>query len=99
MARSSKVDPDPELQNHYQEGAFVLYDKYLGGFRPSKLTPKYEGPYVVLSRHKADYDCKHVAMGNIVTLHMDRLKPFFGTKEEALEMAMLDPSWHIAGTH
>ena len=30
VARRSKVDPDPELQNHYQEGAFVLYDKYQG---------------------------------------------------------------------
>ena len=49
---------------------------------------------MVLSRHKADYECKHVAMGNIVTLHMDRLKPFFGTEEEAWEMAMLDQDQH-----
>jgi hypothetical protein len=35
-----------------------------------------------------------IIMGNIVTLHMDRLKPFFGPKEEAWEMVMLDQDQH-----
>ena len=54
------------------------------------MTPKFVGPYEVLSRHKTDYECKHVAMGNIEFLHMDRLKPFFGSKQDAWDMAMLD---------
>ena len=92
--KQSKAGSDPDSQNHYQPGSYVLYDKYSGGFKPTKMTPKFVGPYEVLSRHKTDYECKHVAMGNIEFLHMDRLKPFFGSKQDAWDMAMLDHDQH-----
>ena len=65
ISKKSIAGLDQESQNHYQPGSYVLYDKYLGGFKPTKMTPKFVGPYEVLSRHKTDYECKHVAMGNI----------------------------------
>ena len=58
--------------------------------KPSKLYPRFKGPYEVLSTYKADVTCVHIVMRFEIVLHMSSLKPFFGTKEEAYRVAMLD---------
>ena len=56
----------------------------------SKLSPTWTGPFEVISHFKNDIKCSHIAMNNTVVLHSERVKPFFGTYEEALALALLD---------
>lgn len=77
-------------QNEYAPGALVLFNKYRGKHKPSKLTPKHVGPYEVVATRNADVSCKHLVTGHRETLHMEWLKPFFGTREDAYETAKLD---------
>ncbi len=82
----------PEMQNVFQEGDLILYD--LKGpnkdFLPSKLTTPYKGPYVVLSQYKNDVTCKHANVGTVQVFHIDRIKPFYGSLEEATALAQVD---------
>lgn len=74
MAKSG-ASLDPAKQNRYPPGTLVLLDKYQDEFKLAKLTPRYE--------------CRYVVMGNIVRVHMIRLKPFFGSRDDAWKWAML----------
>jgi hypothetical protein len=76
----------------YEEGDLVLWnpkekptDKL-----DSKLTPPWFGPYEVISQVKNDVEVFHIVMMSKKVFHVSRLKPFFGTREEALEIAKLD---------
>ena len=81
-----------ELQNIYQEGDFLLYD--VRGpektFLPSKLSTPYKGPYVVMAQYKNDITCKHTNTGMVQVFHIDRVKPFYGTPEQATTLAQVD---------
>jgi hypothetical protein len=59
-------------------------------FLPSKLTTPYKGPYVVLSQYKNDVTCKHANVDTIQVFHIDRVKPFYGSLEEATVQAQVD---------
>ena len=59
----------------YQEEDFLLYDL--------KLTTPYKGPYVVMSQHKNDITYKHTNSVAVQVFHSDRVKPFYGSDEEA----------------
>ena len=81
-----RADPlTSEMQNIFQEGDLILYD--LKGpnqdFLPSKLTTPYKGPSVVLSQYKNDVTCKHANVGTVQVFHVDRVKPFYGSLNEA----------------
>ena len=82
----------PDTQNIYQEGDFILYD--LKGpeksFLPSKLTTPYKGPYVVISQYKNDITCRHTNSGVVQVFHIDRVKPFYGSDEQATTLAQVD---------
>jgi len=78
-------------QNIYQPGDLVLFQRDPNAcFLPSKLTPKFIGPYEVINQHKNDVTCRHIIMGDIKVLHVSRLKIFHGSMEEAKKVAMLD---------
>ena len=84
-----RVDPQVK-QNFYQKGDFVLFaypdDKPL----PSKLNGKYAGPYEVISHTKNEVSCRHCATGKVSEFYVGDLKLFFGSREDAVRMAMID---------
>ena len=75
--------------HHFQRGDFVLLQRS-SDFRESKLSPKHIGPFEVIAQHKNDVTARHLAHGNVEVLHLSRLSLFAGTREEALQMALLD---------
>ena len=77
-----------EKPNSYQPGDFITLQ--LQGLRPAKLAPRYKGPYEVVSQHKNDITCRHLAMGNVEVLDAERVQLFIGSREQALEAANWD---------
>ena len=77
---------------HYEVGDLILWNprELPCDHLPTKLSPTWTGPFEVVSQSKNDITCQHVVMKNTVVLHIDRVKPFFGTFEEALALALLD---------
>jgi hypothetical protein len=94
--RSSKVTT--ETQNLFQPGDLVLFQLDSSKPLPSKLSPKYLGPYIVIQQRKNDVECRHVNLGNLSTLHVERLKPFFGTLEAAKAVSLLDENQYLIST-
>jgi hypothetical protein len=84
-----------ETQNKFQPGDLVLFQLDPSKPLPSKLSPKFLGPYIVLKQYKNDVECRHVNLGNISTLHVERLKPFFGTLEAAKAVSLLDENQYL----
>jgi hypothetical protein len=88
---AERVQETPvHAQNTYQQGDLVLFHLDTDKPLPSKLSPRYIGPYEVLKQHKNDVQCRHLIMGDIKEFHVGRLKIFHGTYEEAKRVAMLD---------
>lgn len=83
------------LQNEYQPGDLVLKQLDPSKPKPSKLHPKYLGPYRVVGVYKADIECKHLVSGAIQTFHASRLKPFWGSAEDAYKVALLDQDQYV----
>jgi hypothetical protein len=77
-------------QNEYQPGDLVLWQLNPDDPLPTKLTPKFLGPYEVLSQEKNDVTCKHIVLGQVKVFHVTRLKMFHGSYDEAYRLAMLD---------
>jgi hypothetical protein len=82
-------------QNKFQPGDLVLFQLDPSKPLPSKLSPKFLGPYSVIQQIKNDVQCKHVNLGRISTLHVERLKPFFGTLEDAKTISLIDENQYI----
>jgi hypothetical protein len=57
---------------------------------PSKLHPDWLGPYEVIKQVKNDITAKHLVLHSDAVLHVDRVKPFFGTREQAITIAKHD---------
>jgi len=62
---------------------------------PSKLSPKFLGPYEVIQQEKNDVTCKHLVLGHVKVYHVTRLKVFHGSHEEAYRAAMLDNDQYL----
>jgi len=58
-------DTPEELQNCYQPGDFVLFQRDPNVPRPTKLSSPYTGPFEVIQQRKNDVECRHLVMGNI----------------------------------
>jgi len=80
----------PEEQNQYQPGDLVLWQRDPDKPLPSKLSPKFVGPFIVLDQYKNDVSCRNVLHGYVETFHVSRLKIFHGDLEAAKKVAMLD---------
>ena len=81
---------DPALQNQYQAGDLVLFQRAVNAPLPSKLTLRFSGPFEVISQNKNDVQCRHLCVKTVHTFHVERLKMFFGSREEAERVALLD---------
>ena len=77
---------------HYEPGDLVLWNprEQPTDHLVSKLSPTWLGPYQVLSQRNNDVTVEHVVMKTLDDFHMDRLKPFFGTIDQAIMLAKLD---------
>ena len=76
----------------YQPGDFVLWNpkEQPSDHLASKLSPNWLGPYQVVSHEKNDVTCTHLVLMSEHVFHVERLLPFFGSPQEALEAAKLD---------
>jgi hypothetical protein len=79
-----------ETQNTYQPGDFVFFERDKSVPRPNKLAPDFQGPFEVLGQNKNDVSTRNLVYGNVRDYHVERLKPFFGTRTEAVELAKRD---------
>jgi len=88
-----KIENVPaESRNEYQPGDLVLYDTLYDNKarRSAKLDSRYKGPYEVLRHEKDEVECRHLALGSIKKLLVERLKLFVGSKDDAFKLAMED---------
>jgi hypothetical protein len=93
---SDRQSGDPLIQTTFQPGDFVVCKSSKP--KPSKLSPSYLGPYVVLQQIKNDVEVKHVVIGTVVKFHVDQLGLFPGTADEAFKMATIDHAQYLV-TH
>lgn len=95
IAAERRAQAGPASQ--YVPGDLVLWDpkEQPTDHLPTKLTPRFYGPYEVLDQIKNDVQCKHVNLGTVHTFHVDRVKPFIGSPEDALLVSRLDQDQHL----
>jgi RNase H-like domain found in reverse transcriptase len=76
----------------YEAGDYILFNprEKPADHLPHKLDPDWLGPYEVISQNKNDITCKHVVLHSIHTFHVSRVKPFFGSRDDAYKCAKLD---------
>jgi hypothetical protein len=76
----------------YEPGDLILFNprEQPGDHLQHKLDPDWLGPYEVISQVKNDITCKHIVLRSIHTFHTTRVKPFFGSRDEAYRCAKLD---------
>jgi hypothetical protein len=83
---------ESERVPRYEVGDYVLWNpkETPCSHLESKLAPAWMGPYEVIQQVKNDVECVHISLRTCSKFHVSRLKPFFGSREEALEVAKLD---------
>ena len=76
----------------YQPGDLVLFNprEQPTDHLPSKLSTDWLGPYRVVQQVKNDVSVKHIVLHTDGKFHVSRLKPFIGSEEQALEIALHD---------
>ena len=76
----------------YCAGDLVLWNQLeqSSDHLPTKLSTTWLGPYKVIAQEKNNVVCKHLVLMSDHTFHVERLKPFFGSKSDAYEVAKLD---------
>ena len=90
IAADRKKHSSPNYQNTYQPGDLVLWQRDPNIPLPTKLSPKFVGPYEVISQNRNDVTCRHIVLGHTKVFHVSRLKIFHGSIEEARRVAMID---------
>lgn len=84
-----------ESLNKYQEGDFVLFLYSTEGHQLNKLDAKFLGPYKVITHIKNDVTVRNLITDAISVYHTNRVKPFYGTKEQAHEAALRDADQYL----
>ena len=79
-----------ETQNQYQAGDFVLFERNKSVPRPTKLSPDFLGLFEVISQNKNGVTTRNLVYGNMREYHVERLKPFFGSRQDAIDLANRD---------
>ena len=83
----------PSPLNKYKPGEFVLFmykAKNSQDFALNKLDAKFLGPYLVLTHEHNNVSVRNLITDAISVFHSNRLKLFFGSKEQAYEAALRD---------
>jgi hypothetical protein len=90
LVAKRKIKDGPASQ--YESGDLVLFEQTSSTkpFLPNKLSPNFLGPFEVVGQVKNDVTCEHIVLGTTEVFHLSRLKPFFGTTQDARRVAMLD---------
>ena len=85
-----------DLVRQYVAGDLVLWDPRENPCDklPSKLDSNYVGPFEVVKQEHNDVTCRHVVLEAVKVLHVSRLKPFFGSLQDAIEVAIHDKDQH-----
>jgi RNase H-like domain found in reverse transcriptase len=78
------------IPNYYQPGDFVLHLRSTDNFLPSKLSPKFLGPYIVESHLSNNVTCRNMITDAVSVFHVSRLKLFVGDKVSAYAAALRD---------
>jgi hypothetical protein len=85
---------NPIHPNYYAAGDFVLWQR-----DPSpKLLAPWSGPYLVLSSRNNDVTCKDLISGAIKEFHVDRLKLFAGSSDDAFAAAQRDNDQNVVSS-
>jgi hypothetical protein len=82
----------------YEAGDLVLWDSRSNPCTPvhDKRLGQWMGPYRVIQQVKNDITLRHLAIGHERVVHTSRVRPFFGSVENGLELAKLDyHQWDI----
>ena len=84
----------------YEPGDLVLWNprEQPTDHLPTKLSPNWLGPYEVISQVKNDIRCKHIVLKTEAVFHVERVKPFFGTYAQALDIARHDQHQYLIET-
>ena len=88
----------PSTLNKYQKGDFVLFLYSVEGHQLNKLDAKFLGPYEVISHVKNDVQVRNLVTDAISVYHVNRLKPFIGSHEQAKEAALRDTEQYYIDT-
>lgn len=65
--------------NKYQVGDLVLENANTSKFKKFKLQAKYHGPFEITMIYKADITLKDLVTGDTKVVHMEHIKPFYGS--------------------
>jgi hypothetical protein len=90
-----KRDNSEYTQNKYKEGEYVLFLYSFEGKQLNKADSKYLGPFRVLTHVKNDVTVRNLITDVIKVYHSSRLKPFYGSKEQAYDTALRDADQYV----
>jgi hypothetical protein len=92
IAERTRVNAPPREQNAYQPGDLILYDAQHDRSRPrkEKLANRYSGPFEVIKQEKDEVEVRHLCMGFITRLLVERVKLFTGSRREAYRLSQED---------
>ena len=85
-------------QNLYQKDDLVLFRLPRDKPRPHKLHPIYLGPYRVVTHVKNEVEAQHMATGAMRSMYVADLKSFFGSHEEARQLAAVDADQYLVSS-
>ena len=89
-----RLSANPSAVNRYQPGDFVLFNQSKP-HKPSKLAPRFAGPYQVIKHESNNVECRHVVGGFIKTFHVENLKIFHGDRDKAFKAALEDQNQSV----
>jgi hypothetical protein len=81
----------------FESGDLILWNprETPEDFLETKLSAPWWGPYEVKVQRKNDIECVHINLRTVHVLHVSRVKPFFGSREDALKVAKLDKNQYF----
>ena len=84
-----------ETQNQFQTGDFILRQVNPETYLPTKLSSPFLGPYEVIEQVGNVVHCEHLALRFKKEFHVETVKIFYGNREAAYDLAMIDGDQHL----